>query len=78
MKNNTLDAFTESISDSERIRKLLIDNCANCAKEEIRLNLVYVVYNFTNQTILIEYYVKDDLYPSVEMSFAGLSDFLTD
>lgn len=45
-------------------------------KEVIRLNLVYLTYNFLSNSILIEYYVDDEEYPDVEVSFTEVTNIL--
>lgn len=76
MKKNTLSALNESISDSSRVRRLILDNIINKKEKGIRLNLVYITYDFSSNKVLIEYYAKDDEYPNVEMSFDELNKFL--
>ncbi|CAK7019397.1 hypothetical protein [Saezia sanguinis] len=74
MKENTLDALIDSISNSNKIKNFIIGNCFSEEKKEIRLNLVYLTYNFTDFEILIRYYVADESYPDFEISF---DDFIT-
>ncbi|HEJ9546413.1 TPA: hypothetical protein SMP81_003666 [Proteus mirabilis] len=76
MKKNTLSALNESISNSKKIKKIILDNFLNKERKELRLNLVYITYNFISKRVLIEYYVKDDEYPSIEMSFDELANFI--
>ena len=76
MKKNTLDALNESVSNRDRIRKIILDNILSKEKKAIRLNLVYITYNFSSRSVLIEYYVEDDEYPNVEMSFDELANFM--
>jgi len=67
--NNILIAFKESISDSLKVKKALRDNLFTHKQKTIRMNLVYVEYNFDQKQIKIDYYVKDENYPSMEISF---------
>ncbi|WP_218829723.1 hypothetical protein [Burkholderia aenigmatica] len=76
MKNNTLDSLVESIQGSVQIKRLLIDRMSREEDGEIRLNLVYIEYDFLLRRIAIEYYVRDGEYPNVEMSFDEFEDFL--
>lgn len=76
MKKNTLGALNESISNSKKIKKIILDNFLKKERKELRLNLVYITYNFISKRVLIEYYVKDDEYPSIEMSFDELANFI--
>ncbi|CAE1150453.1 hypothetical protein [Serratia sp. Tan611] len=73
MKKNTLDALTESISNSG---KIIINNILMEERKEIRLNLVYITYDFSSRCVLIEYYAEDNEYPDVEMKFDDLIDFV--
>ncbi|MCG8710942.1 hypothetical protein JHU04_004259 [Brenneria sp. 4F2] len=76
MKENTLLSLTESISKSDKIKNLILGNIQTEEKKVIRLNLVYLTYNFQSKVVLLEYYVEDDEYPHVEMSFAELIELL--
>ncbi|QPT13295.1 hypothetical protein I6G37_23105 [Serratia rubidaea] len=76
MKKHTLDALAESISNSEKIRKIIINNILREESKEIRLNLVYITYDFSSRCVLIEYYAEDNEYPDVEMKFDDLIDFV--
>ncbi|HIH2744426.1 hypothetical protein L3V59_25700 [Burkholderia aenigmatica] len=76
MKNNTLDSLVESIQGSVQIKRLLIDRMSREEAGEIRLNLVYIEYDFLLRRIAIEYYVRDGEYPNVEMSFGEFEVFL--
>ncbi|RUS65621.1 hypothetical protein CUZ56_02707 [Saezia sanguinis] len=69
MKENTLDALIDSISNSNKIKNFIIGNCSSEEKKEIRLNLVYLIFNFNGREILIQYYAADESYPDVEISF---------
>lgn len=76
MKKHTLDALNESVSSNDKIRKVILDNILSEKKKEIRLNLVYITYNFSSRSVLIEYYVEDNEYPNVEMNFDELANFI--
>jgi hypothetical protein len=76
-EKNILSAFNESISDSSRVRKILLDNLVSQDKKRIRMNLVYVEYNFDKQTVKIDYFVEDKNYPSIELFFYEFENFLT-
>ncbi|AOR65412.1 hypothetical protein KU73_21890 [Pectobacterium wasabiae] len=76
MKKNTLISLNESISHSDKIKNLILDNIQTEGKKIIRLNLVYLTYDFSSKTVLLEYYVEDDEYPNIEMSFSELTDLL--
>lgn len=76
MKKHTLDALSESVSSNDKIRKVILDNILSEKKKEIRLNLVYITYNFSSRSVLIEYYVEDNEYPNVEMNFDELANFI--
>ena len=76
MKKNTLDAFNESVCNSKKIKSLILNNMSSKEKEVIRLNLVYLTYNFLSNSILIEYYVDDEEYPNVEVSFTEVTNIL--
>ena len=73
---NTLKAFNESIAGSERIKKILLDNLVLNKKEVIQMNLVYVEYNFDKEIVKIDYYVEDENYPSIMLSFKEFENFL--
>ncbi|MCU1799162.1 hypothetical protein CUU45_18055 [Pectobacterium polaris] len=74
MKENTLLSLNESVSNSNRIKNLILGNIQTEEKKVIRLNLVYLTYNFQSKTVLLEYYVEDDEYPNVEISFTELTE----
>ncbi|MFP1767484.1 hypothetical protein ACLECW_14765 [Lonsdalea quercina] len=74
MKENTLLSLKESVSNSDRIKNLILGNIQTEEKKVIRLNLVYLTYNFQSKTVLLEYYVEDDDYPNVEISFTELTE----
>ena len=66
----------ESVSNSKKVKDLIIRNIEAGEKNMIRLNLVYLNFDFSSKTVLLEYYVEDDDYPSLEVSFADLVKFL--
>jgi len=76
MRKNTLDALKESVGDSNRLRKILRENFLTKERKEIRLNLVYLTYDFSVCRVLLQYYVIDNEYPDVEMSFEDLEAFI--
>ena len=76
MKENLIAALKESISNSQRIKSLILHNIKATDRKVIRLNLVYLTFDFSSKTILLEYFVKDDEYPNVEMSFSDLAVLL--
>ncbi|ACX86208.1 hypothetical protein F6Q07_22915 [Pectobacterium parmentieri] len=76
MKENTLKSLNESISNSDRIKNIILSNIQTEDKKVIRLNLVYLTYDFLSKTVLLEYYVEDDEYPNVEISFGELTNLL--
>lgn len=77
MKDNILNALKESLSGSDKLRTLLLDNVHTARSREIRLNLVYLTYDFSSQSILVEYYVEDSDYPAVSISFDELIHLVT-
>lgn len=76
MKENLMASLNESISNSERIKNLILRNIKTHERNVIRLNLVYLAFDFLSKTILLEYYVKDNEYPDIVMSFADLTALL--
>ena len=76
MKANTLNGLRASISRSSRVKNILLESLENKARAEIRLNLVYLTYDFASRKVLLQYYVKDDKYPDVEISFDDFVDFI--
>lgn len=76
MKENLIASLNESISNSERIKNIILNNIKTHERKIIRLNLVYLTFDFSSKTILLEYYVKDNEYPDIEMSFADLTALL--
>ncbi len=76
MKENLIAALKESISNSQRIKSLILHNIKATDRKVIRLNLVYLTFDFSSKTILLEYFVKDDEYPNFEMSFSDLAVLL--
>ena len=76
MKENLIASLSESVSNSAKIKKLILDNIKTNEKKVIRLNLVYLTFDFSSKTILLEYYVEDDECPNIEMSFADLTALL--
>ena len=76
VKEKILMPLKESISDSARLRSLILENNQTKVKRVIRLNLVYLTYDFLSKTVMLEYYAEDEEYPSIEMSFRELADFL--
>lgn len=76
MKENSIASLNESISNSEKIKNAILENIKTNEREVIRLNLVYLTFDFSSKTVLLEYYVKDDDYPDVEMSFCDLTALL--
>ena len=76
IRENTLNAFEESIAGSSRVRKILLDNLTLREKNIIRMNLVYVEYHFDNNSVKIDYYIEDETYPSIELSFEEFENFL--
>jgi len=76
MKENSIASLNDSISNSEKIKNAILENIKTNEREVIRLNLVYLTFDFSSKTVLLEYYVKDDDYPDVEMSFSDLTALL--
>lgn len=76
MKENSIASLNESISNSEKIKNAILENIKTNEREVIRLNLVYLTFDFSSKTVLLEYYVEDDDYPDVEMSFSDLTALL--
>ncbi|MGE8044418.1 hypothetical protein ACQKO6_09470 [Pseudomonas monteilii] len=76
MEENLIAALKESISNSQKIKSLILHNIEAADKKVIRLNLVYLTFDFSSKTILLEYFVEDDEYPNIEMSFSDLAALL--
>jgi len=73
---NTLDGLRESVGDSDRVKNLLLTNLTTQEKTELQLNLVWLTYDFDLHQVLVEYYVIDNNYPNIRMSFEDFRRFI--
>lgn len=76
MKENTMHALAESIRGSQRMKSLILSGMWARERRVIRFNLVYLTFEHLSQTAILEYFVDDEEYPQVAITYSELADVL--
>ena len=74
--NRTLEALISSGGNRGEIRDKLIRNLSTKESVNKVLNLVQITYDFDDSLVTISYYVEDELYPDVVLSFGEFRTLL--
>jgi hypothetical protein len=69
---NVLDGLLAEIARYESLRAKILDRIANKTHQELVTNLHQLLFDFETKTVEIVYYVEDDNYPPLRVSFADL------
>lgn len=75
--NKTIRAFQNDISSS-KIKNKLLQNMQTKVNEEFVLNTVQLTFDFSKEWVEISYFIVDEQYPDVHISFEELKNILTD
>ena len=69
--DNTLTVFLED-DLTDKFSKLILTNLIEQQHDRIGFNLTQIEFNFEKKQAVISYFVVDDEYPDVELSFDEL------
>lgn len=71
-----MHALAESIRGSRRMNSLILSSMWARERRVIRFNLVHLTFEHLSQTAILEYFVDDEEYPQVEITYSELADVL--
>jgi hypothetical protein len=76
MENNTLREFLSASNLTDRIRSKLLETIKLRNRTEIVLNLFNIDFDYQKEIVLINYYVVDKKFPSVNLTFDQFKELL--
>jgi len=72
----TVEVFLSEGNMSTLLARKILNNVKSCEKLEMVMNLISLDFDFESKSVLLSYYVKDNDYPDVILTFDELRGML--
>lgn len=76
--NKTIKTVVEEILCSQRLTAKIKENIQLKKEEEMVLNLFQLRFDFSNNEVVITYFMKDEQFPETKMNLLEFSNLLKD
>lgn len=76
--NKTIETVVEEILCSQRLTAKIKENIQLKKEEEMVLNLFQLRFDFSNNEVVITYFMKDEQFPETKMNLLEFGNLLKD
>lgn len=76
--NKTIETVVEEILCSQRLTAKIKENIQLKQEEEMVLNLFQLRFDFSNNEVVITYFMKDEQFPETKMNLLEFGNLLKD
>lgn len=76
--NKTIETVVEEIFCSQRLTAKIKENIQLKKEEEMVLNLFQLRFDFSNNEVVITYFMKDEQFPETKMNLLEFGNLLKD